>query len=403
MIRSAEGLETNPFSFGEIDIVDNLEIDRSVAPQMSSPHTAISRFGWLANACAVGSLLMCYAKVAVVAGLTMFGIYVTDLVPHVQAVLMWFLALLAVVGLLLDRKQHAQIKPLVLGAIGLVIMVGTLYGYYDWRILFLAYVCIIAAVFLNQNLALKGLHRTVEAQAAELEDWNQALEQRVEDQITQIERLQRLKRFLSPQVAELITNSGDDSLLSSHRRYIAALFCDLRGFTAFSEKIEPEEAMEVLQTYHEEIGKLISSFNGTIDHRAGDGLLVIFNDPFPCDAPVAQAMKLAIAIRERVRQLAVEWQKRGYDLGFGIGLTSGYATLGLVGFEGRFDYTANGNVVNLASRLCDQAQNDQIIIGQQAFAEIEDQVEAEPLADLQLKGIDRPIRAFSVLRLRETP
>jgi class 3 adenylate cyclase len=245
--------------------------------------------------------------------------------------------------------------------------------------------------------------RQVEEQAAKLAEWNQKLEERVNEQVKRIGRLDRLKRFLSPHVAELVTESNNESLLESHRQYITTLFCDLRGFTAFSENIEPEESMELLRSYHEEIGRLVFKFDGTIDHRAGDGLMVIFNDPVPCDAPVEQALNLAFAMRDRVRELAKVWQKRGYELGFGIGITSGYATLGIVGFEGRFDYTANGNVVNLAARLCDIAKNDQIIISQNVYSEIENLVDAKPLPDLHLKGIRRPVRAFNVVRLRKNP
>ena len=259
-------------------------------------------------------------------------------------------------------------------------------------------------------LRIKSLHDTGQEQAARLEaqtvklsEWNQKLEERVNEQVKRIGRLDRLKRFLSPHVAELVTESNNESLLESHRQYITTLFCDLRGFTAFSENIEPEESMELLRSYHEEIGRLVFKFDGTIDHRAGDGLMVIFNDPVPCDAPVEQALNLAFAMRDRVRELAKVWQKRGYELGFGIGITSGYATLGIVGFEGRFDYTANGNVVNLAARLCDIAKNDQIIISQNVYSEIENLVDAKPLPDLHLKGIRRPVRAFNVVRLRKNP
>ena len=258
-------------------------------------------------------------------------------------------------------------------------------------------------------LRIKSLHDTsqeqsalLEAQAIQLLDWNQKLEERVEEQVKRISRLDRLKRFLSPHVAEFVTESDKESLLESHRQFITTLFCDLRGFTAFSESAEPEECMELLRAYHEEIGKLVFKFEGTIDHRAGDGLMVIFNDPVPCDAPVERALRLAFAMRDRVRKLGKDWQKRGYKLGFGIGITSGYATLGIVGFEGRFDYTANGNVVNLAARLCDIAKNDEIIISQNAYAEIENLVRVEQLPDLHLKGISKPVHALNVLGLEGT-
>ena len=366
---------------------------------MSTSSSTINRFGWLANTFAVGSLLMCYGKAAVAAVFAIMGLFLSDMVEDVQAILMWLFALIAVIGLTLDRKQHKQNKPLILCIVGVLVMVATLYGYYDWRILTFSYICIIAAVFLNQNIALKSLYQTIQNQAGELEQWNTKLEQRVNDQVTEIESLGRLKRFLSPQVAKLVTESGDESLLTSHRRYVAALFCDLRGFTAFSGQIEPEDAMEVLQIYHEEMGKIVSKFDGTIAHRAGDGLMVIFNDPIECDAPVMRAMEMAIDMRIRIGQLVIEWRKRGYKLGFGIGMAAGYATLGVVGYEGRFDYTANGNVINLASRLSDEAKDNQIIINQKAYSEIADDIEIEELADLSLKGIERPVRAYNVLNL----
>jgi class 3 adenylate cyclase len=368
----------------------------------NTPNSKNLRFGWLANACTLGSLLMCFANTVLIVVLGVFSVRVTELVPHVQAVLMWLLALLAVVGLVLDRKQHRNIKPIAVGILSLVAMIGTLYGYYHWAILTLAYILLVAAVFLNQTVALKALYDQVQAQAEQLEGWNQNLTQRVNEQVDHIERLGRLKRFLSPHVAELVTDSGDESLLASHRQNITALFCDLRGFTAFSERIEPEEAMKLLQSYHEELGKLVFKFDGTIDHRAGDGLMVIFNDPVPCNAPVSKALSLALAMRARVRELAKDWRRRGYELGFGIGIASGYATLGLVGFEGRFDYTANGSVVNLAARLCDYAQDDQIIISQNAYADIENLVDAEPLPNVQLKGISVPVRAYGVIGLRQS-
>jgi class 3 adenylate cyclase len=367
---------------------------------MASSRTPVSRFGWLANTCALGSLLMCFANTVLAFALGAFSVHVAEMATHVQAVLMWLLASLAVIGLVRDRKQHGNGTPLVVGLVGVAIMVGTLYGYYHWAILTLSYILLVSAIFLNQTTALKRLYGKIQAQAQQLEEWNQTLSQRVDEQVKRIERLDRLKRFLSPQVAQLVTDSGDETLLASHRQDITALFCDLRGFTAFSERAEPEEAMELLQSYHEELGKLVFRFDGTLHHRSGDGLMVIFNDPVPCDSPVEQTLKLALAMRDKVRELAEDWQKRGYDLGFGIGIASGDATLGIVGFEGRVDYTANGTVVNLAARLCDIAQNDQIVIGPRAFADIEALVDAEPLSDLHLKGISEPVRAYNVLRLR---
>lgn len=368
---------------------------------MSAVQPRVERFGWIANSCAIGSLLMCFAQPAIAVALATLGVLSADVVPHVQAVLMWLLAALVVVGLAIDRRHHGNPMPLAIGAFGLAVQIGTLYVYYDWRILTFAYLLIVTAVFLNQNYALAGLVRTVRAQAAELKNWNRTLERRVEQQLEKSARLERLKRFLSPQVAQLVTESGNESMLDSHRRYIATVFCDLRGFTSFSESIEPEEAIQVLQHYHAEMGKLVAEYDGTIDHRAGDGMMVIFNDPVPCEAPVERAVKMALAMRERMRELGVEWKRRGYPLGFGVGLSAGYATLGVVGFEGRFDYTANGNSVNLAARLCDAAQDGQIVISHAVYAELDGKIDARALGELGLKGVNRSAQAYELVGLRE--
>ena len=213
----------------------------------------------------------------------------------------------------------------------------------------------------------------------------------------------RLRRFLSPQVADLIVSSGEeDAYLRSHRREVATLFCDLRGFTDFSESVEPEEAMKLLQDYHAAMGKLISDFEGTIDHRAGDGIMVLFNDPLPCDDPAERAARMAVEMRERMLQLSHIWSDQGYQLGFGVGISFGYATMGVVGYEGRVDYTANGSVVNLASRLCDEARDGQILITQRAAAKLERVVETESLGELSFKGFHRPVKVFNVLKLRDS-
>ena len=256
-------------------------------------------------------------------------------------------------------------------------------------------------------LRIKQLHDTIQKQAARLErqavelsEWNRTLEQRVGDQLAELERVGRLKRFLSPQLAELIISSQDEGVLESHRREIIVVFCDLRGFTAFSETGEPEEVMGVLREYHEAMGGLIFRFEGTLERFAGDGLMVFFNDPVPCADPAVRAIKMAVAMRDRVGELSKEWRKRGYQLGFGVGIAQGYATLGKIGFEGRFDYAAIGTVTNLASRLCHQAQAAQILISQRIFGSVEEMVEAEPLGELSLKGFNRPITAYNVLRLK---
>jgi adenylate cyclase len=249
-------------------------------------------------------------------------------------------------------------------------------------------------------LRVKALHDTVQEQAAQLETWNRTLEQRVAAQLAEIERLGSLKRFLSPQIAELVVASGDTRLLESHRREITVVFCDLRGFTAFAETSEPEEVMSILRQYHEALGDLIFRNEGTVEHFAGDGVVVLFNDPLPCPDPSARAVRMAIEMRARVAELSESWRKQGHDLGFGVGIAQGYATLGTIGFAGRYDYAAIGPVANLASRLCDEAGSGDILISQRALAAVENLVEAEPLGDLTLKGFLRPVAAYRILRLR---
>lgn len=248
-------------------------------------------------------------------------------------------------------------------------------------------------------LRIKQYHDTIERQSAELAQWNQTLEARVREQVEEIERLGRLRRFLSPSVAEIVA-SGGESALRSHRRQVAALFCDLRGSTAFSENAEPEEAMEVFDTYHRELGELIFRYDATIDHRAGDGMMVIFNDPLPCEEPARRAVELALAMRDRMAELQAGWRRRGHELGFAVGVSLGYATLGMVGFEGRYDYMANGSVVVLAARLCHEAEAGQIVVSQRVVGAIDGELEVEPLGELTLKGLPRPVAAFNVLGLK---
>jgi adenylate cyclase len=257
-------------------------------------------------------------------------------------------------------------------------------------------------------LRIKALHDTGQEQAARLEaqsqqlaDWNRTLEQRVAEQLTELERVGRLKRFFSPQLAELVVSSGGEKLLESHRREITVVFCDLRGFTAFSETAEPEELMGVLREYHTAMGSLIFRFEGTLEHFAGDGLMVFFNDPLPCTDHAAQAVQMAVAMRQQMGELTEKWWKRGHQLGFGVGIAHGYATLGMIGFEGRVDYGAIGPVVNLASRLCDEAQGGQILISQRVYVAVEELVEAEPAGELPLKGFHKPVPTFNVMRLKE--
>ena len=248
-------------------------------------------------------------------------------------------------------------------------------------------------------LRIKRYHDTIEEQAAELERWNHELEQRVGEQVAELARIGRLKRFLAPQLVDLIVSSGDDSVLESHRREITVVFCDLRGFTAFAEVGEPEDVMTVLRAYHATLGELIFEFEGTLERFTGDGLMVFFNDPVPCEDPAVRAVRMAVAMQARVDGLAREWHRRGHDLQFGVGIAQGFATLGRIGFEGRFDYAAIGTVTNLAARLCDKAAPGQILVSQRVFAATEELVKAEPVEDLSLKGFSRPVRVFNVVGL----
>jgi adenylate cyclase len=249
-------------------------------------------------------------------------------------------------------------------------------------------------------LRIKMLHDTVQEQAAELAEWNQKLEQRVAEQLEEIERMGRLKRFLSPQLAELVVSSGGERLLESHRRDVAVVFCDLRGFTAFAETAEPEEVMQVLRQYHAGLGEIIHRFEGTLERFLGDGLMVLFNDPIPCDNPAARAVRMAVAMRECVAALAEGWHKQGHELGFGVGVAQGFATIGRIGFKDRFDYAAIGTVANIAARLCAEAKSGQILITHRVLGAVEEFVEGEPFGEITLKGLSRPISAHDVRRLK---
>jgi class 3 adenylate cyclase len=246
-------------------------------------------------------------------------------------------------------------------------------------------------------LRIKTYYDTIQAQGAELAAWNQTLEARVRAQVEELQRLSRLRRFLSPQVADLIVSSGNEGLLDSHRREITVVFGDLRGFTAFSETAEPEDVMDVLREFHTELGQLVFQFEGTLEWFAGDGIMTIFNDPFPCPEPTLRAVRMALAMRDRFSEMALAWRKRGYDLSLGIGIAAGYATLGKIGFEARFEYGPVGSVVNLASRLCDEAQGGQVLLDPRAWAAVEDVLVAEPIGPLTLKGFHRPMSAFNLL------
>jgi adenylate cyclase len=249
-------------------------------------------------------------------------------------------------------------------------------------------------------IRIKELYDMVQNQAAQLAGWNQSLERRVREQLAQLERLERLKRFFSPQLAELIVSGGADDPLKTHRREITVVFLDLRGFTAFAETAEPEDVMAVLHEYHAEMGKLVLQHEATLERFTGDGMMIFFNDPVPVPNPAGEAVKMAAAMRQRVAELMVKWRKLDYELDFGIGIAQGYATIGAIGFEGRLDYGAIGTVTNLASRLCGEAKPGQILIPQRLLGTVEDLVDAESVGELHLKGFHRPITAYNILGLK---
>jgi adenylate cyclase len=246
---------------------------------------------------------------------------------------------------------------------------------------------------------VKRYHDTIEKQAAELAGWNRELEAKVAAQVGELERVGRLRRFLSPQVAGLVVESGNDSFLESHRSEIVAVYCDLRGFTGFAETAEPEEVMSVLREYHEALGDLVFRFEGTLEHFAGDGLLVFFNDPIPCPDAPERAVRMAVAMRGRVAELTDGWRRRGHDLGFGVGIAQGYATLGRVGFEGRYDYAAIGTVTNVSARLSSHAKAGQILATQRVVTGAGEVAVTSPLGPVELRGITRPVEVFDVLGL----
>jgi adenylate cyclase len=245
-------------------------------------------------------------------------------------------------------------------------------------------------------IRIKRYHDTIERQTAELAEWNRTLEARVGEQVEELDRMSRLRRFLSPTLAEIVLNSGE-ALLESHRREIAVLFADLRGWTAFSVATEPEEVMGVIREFHGAMGELINRFEATVGWFAGDGLMVWFNDPIPVPDPAARAVRMAVAMRGVMEDLTAKWRRRGHELSFSVGIALGYATLGRVGFDGRYDYGAVGSVMNLASRLCDQAEPGQILVSNRVFAEVEGMAEAEPAGELTLKGLAKPVPAYDVV------
>jgi class 3 adenylate cyclase len=250
-----------------------------------------------------------------------------------------------------------------------------------------------ALIAIENARLLKELRERTE----EVEKLNRHLEQRVADQVGEIERVSRLRRFLPPQVADLIVASGTEKQLESHRREITALFCDLRGFTGFTESADAEDVMALLRDYHAAIGELVIKYSGTLERYAGDGVMVIFNDPVPVENPALQGVLMALEMRGSIGALTDKWRRLGHDIGFGIGIAHGFATLGTIGFEGRFDYAAIGTVSNVASRLCDEAKPGQILISPRVLMAVEDAVKVEPVGEFELKGIRRPLAAYNVL------
>ena len=249
-------------------------------------------------------------------------------------------------------------------------------------------------------LRIKSLQDEVKAQTAKLAEWNDTLEARVKEQVAQLERFGRLKGFFSPALAEAIVNGGGEELLKTHRREISVVFIDLRGFTAFTDRAEPEEVMELLRAYHADMGRIVLAHGGTLERFAGDAIMVFFNDPVPMEKPAENAVRMALAMRDAFPPIGETWRKRGYDLGLGCGVAQGYATLGAIGFEGRWDYAAIGNVTNLAARLCSEAAGGQVLVDRKIMARLEGMVEAEPVGPLNLKGIAQPVPAFSVTGFR---
>jgi adenylate cyclase len=246
---------------------------------------------------------------------------------------------------------------------------------------------------------IKRYHDTIRRQADELATWNTELESRVAQQVAELERANRLRRFLSPQLADLVI--GDETLLESHRREIVVLFTDLRNFTPFAEKSEPEEVMGVLAEYHRVIGSLVHAYEGTLERFTGDGVMVFFNDPIPCDDAAERAVRMALKIRDAVGELAERWRRSGHDLALGIGIAQNFATLGRIGFEGRFDYAAIGSVTNLAARLCGDARAWQVLVTERVLAPIEHLCESEFVGDVQPKGFSRSVRVHNISAVHE--
>jgi class 3 adenylate cyclase len=250
-------------------------------------------------------------------------------------------------------------------------------------------------------LRVQSLYTQVQSQAAQLAEWNAKLEARVAEQVAQLDRLARLRRFLSPKVADLIVAGTLDDPLQTHRREVTVAFVDLRGFTAFTETAEPEEVFGVLRAYHRELGRLIALHEGTVEHFAGDGVMIVFNDPVVLPDPAYSAVRMALDVRDAVARLAEDWKRMGHALGCGLGVAQGYATIGTIGFEGRYDYATIGTVCNLAARLCGHAKAGQVLVSQRVYGRIEGRVRAEPAGELTLKGFHESMAAYNVLAVED--
>lgn len=292
-----------------------------------------------------------------------------------------------------DRRLHDRSLPLAVGGASVAILVLALYVHYEQTFGILAHVLLVVAALLNQNCLVAALSERVGKRADQIQELNVKFQEKVDHQVREIERL---RDFLSPHVADLVVNDSEEDLLATHRRYIACLFCDIRNFTSLSEGIEPEEAISFLQDYHARIGGLVDDHDGTIGFRAGDGLMIFFNYPVPCDEPVLDAVRLALAIRETLGTLLERWIRLGFPVGIGIGITAGYATLGMIGRVGGAGYTAIGNPVNLAARLCDQTGDGEILIDQRAYLDVENAVTVAPAGARQLKGVSKPVESYFV-------
>lgn len=249
-------------------------------------------------------------------------------------------------------------------------------------------------------LRIKQLHDTVQSQAAELAEWNKTLERRVEEQVAQLQRMERLKRFFSPHLADLIVAGGAEDPLKSHRREVTVVFLDLKGFTSFAETAEPEEVMLVLREYHAQMGQLILKHEGTLERFTGDGMMIFFNDPIVVPNPEERAVRMTLAMRDEITNLRSKWTKRGHNLDAVAGMATGYATIGAIGFEGRWDYGVIGTVTNLAARLCGEAKAGQILVSQHFLNRVDGLVEAELIGELTLKGFSRPITTCNLLSVK---